>query len=256
MKVKDDKEIKCKNILNAYCETLKNFPPLTKEEERYLLKRYKEDNDISARQKLITSNLRYALKFVISYNNKKNVPIEDLIEEANIGLIKAVDEFNLSNENRIISYANWKMLFSLQEATKDDIQKTNGVDEFIDNISESEDNLDDNIEYIGIDEYLDFENYDDEYESPESDYYVEELYENDGIIFSQKTLIKTLLSELNERECDMISMYYGVNNYKKEHTLNEIGEKYNITKERVRQIIEKCKRKMRIKALVENQIYA
>jgi len=54
----------------------------------------------------------------------------------------------------------------------------------------------------------------------------------------------------------MICMYYGVNEYKKEHTLNEIGEKHNITKERVRQIIEKCKRKMRIKALVENKYYA
>ena len=72
-------DIKNSTFLSNYYETLKNFPPLTKEEERVLLKRYKEDNDISARQKLITSNLRYALKYVINYNNKKNVPLEDLI---------------------------------------------------------------------------------------------------------------------------------------------------------------------------------
>ena len=245
-------DIKNSTFLSNYYETLKNFPPLTKEEERVLLKRYKEDNDISARQKLITSNLRYALKYVINYNNKKNVPLEDLIAEANIGLIKAVDEFNLSNENRIISYANWKMLFSLQEATKNE-DNINNDDYEINNLS-----CEDDVEHCDkecFEQYYDEDEQDSGQDINNNDGYVD-YYEDEYGAYQIKELIDTLLSDLSGREYDMICMYYGVNEYKKEHTLNEIGEKHNITKERVRQIIEKCKRKMIIKALVENKYYA
>lgn len=253
MSKKNEKDfnIKSSSLLHYY-ESLKNFPPLSKEEERVLLKRYKENNDIIARQKLITSNLRYALKYVIKYNQKKNVPIEDLIEEANIGLIKAVDEFNLSNENRIICYANWKMLFSLQEATKSNLDYCEN--DYIINTYKKNDDEDD-LDNFYFNTNFNDDNYDDDYNQT-LDYDIEDSnfdIEND---MYTKALTKSLMCELNEREYDIISMYFGINKNEKEYTLSEIGEKHGITKERVRQIIEKCKRKMRIKAIIENKYYA
>jgi RNA polymerase sigma factor (sigma-70 family) len=162
------------------------------------------------------------------------------------------NHFNLSNENRIISYANWKMLFSLQEATKNE-DNINNDDYELNNIS-----CEDDVEYCDkecFEQYYDEDEQDSDYDTNNNDGYID-YYEDEYGVYQIKELIDTLLSDLSGREYDMICMYYGVNEYKKEHTLNEIGEKHNITKERVRQIIEKCKRKMRIKALVENKYYA
>lgn len=231
------------SILDTYYAELKNFPPITKEEERILLKKYKENHDTIARQRLITSNLRYALKYVINYNKTKNIPIEDLISEANIGLIEAVDKFEIGNDNRIVTYANWRMLYNMQEAEKQE-------------------------KYNITEEYELNKLHDDEYENDANFYERDDLYEGVAKTYDRidddsenetaenkyiKDVISTLVSELSKREYNMICMYYGING-EKESTLAEIGKKNNITKERVRQIIEKSKRKMRIKALVENKI--
>jgi RNA polymerase sigma factor (sigma-70 family) len=241
MKCNEKKNEEVNSLLHNYYETLKNFPPLSKEEERVLLKKYKEENDFVARQKLITSNLRYALKYVIKYNNKNNVPLEDLIEEANMGLIKAVDEYDLNNENRIITYANWKMLFNLQEATKNNVEN-NAEDYQLNSASnDKEEDSEEQHENNIIHENL----------VCDDNFYTSENEKNK----QNRQCVEILMEELGEREYDMISMYYGVNDYKKETTLAEIGGKYGLTKERVRQIIDKTKRKMRIKALVENINY-
>lgn len=230
-----------KKSVAIYYDSLKNFPPLSEKEERILLRRYKKNNDIVARQKLINHNLRYALKYAIEYSNKNNQPIEDTIQLANLGLIEAIEKFDLKNENRITSYANWRMLYSIQSGTEDKVMD-NTVDDY-------------NISCIG-DLSEDCEDREEEYNGTHDD---EDALKEECNIFDSEInteqLLQVLMSELNEREYDMVTMYFGLNDLQKEYTLDEIGKKYNLTKERVRQIIEKGKRKMRIKALVENKTY-
>ena len=69
-----------------------------------------------------------------------------------------------------------------------------------------------------------------------------------------KKFIDTVFNVLDERESDMINMYYGRLGYK-EYTLEQIGKKYKLTKERVRQIIEKAFRKLRSEAMVMDSKY-
>ena len=94
----------------------------------------------------------------------------------------------------------------------------------------------------------------DDYEEDEKSLYINEAFyddENDDDIKQKEVIVETLLSGLTEREKDFLVMYYGLGN-NKEYTLQEIGDKYGLTRERVRQVIEKLKRKMRCKALSES----
>lgn len=232
---KKNKTLLNKDAISAYNKALRNFPPITKTEERRLLERYKKYNDISARQKLITSNLRYAMKYAIEHNSKK-LPLEDLIEEANVGLIEAIDRFELSNDNRIGVYANWRMLYNIQNInagviptnTCEDTDYTskNDYQEWESDICE-----DSALNCLGID-----------YDKDDNGESFDAVH--------NKEFVLSLLDTLEEKEGDMIRMYYGVSGMK-EHTLQEIGDKYGICKERVRQIIDKGIRKMRVTALVE-----
>ena len=167
-----------------------------------------------------------------------------IIQEANIGLIKAVDEYNLTNDNRIITYANWKMLDSIQRLTEKNVKTSNEEYHFNEekNSTNDEDNYDD-IEYeSNVDE-------------SENDFeFLNNADNTEENIAKKQELVNQLMTELTEREFDMVSMYYGINNIPRQN-LEKIGEKHKLTKERVRQIIEKGKRKMRIKALVENKTY-
>ena len=92
--------------VKSYFDGLKEFKPLSKKEERELLWKYKIGNDISARNKLINANLRYACKMASAYRNR-GVSFSDLISEANMGLIEAIDKFDMSNDVKIISYSKW-----------------------------------------------------------------------------------------------------------------------------------------------------
>lgn len=231
--------------IKAYYNSIKNIPVLTKEEERLLLYRYKKKNDIIAKQKLINSNLKYALKFAMDYNiNNTDTNLDDAVQDANLGLIKAIEEYDMSNDNRIICFANWKMLDSIQQGKATKIETVS--DDYLFNNKTISENYDD----------VDDDNYDDVNEL--DDYLIDDddCFNFDDIPseIRNKNLVDTLMGVLTEREYDMISLYYGLHG-KQKCTLDEVGEKYNLTKERVRQIIEKSKRKMRIKALVENKIY-
>jgi RNA polymerase sigma-32 factor len=95
-----------KNSLESYLVQINQFPLLTKDEEFQLAVRYRDDNDISAAHKLITSNLRFVVKVALEYKSY-GVKLLDLIQEGNIGLMMAVKKFNPDKGYRFISYAIW-----------------------------------------------------------------------------------------------------------------------------------------------------
>lgn len=92
--------------LKIYLSQIERYPVLSREEENALAKRYKDEGDSSAGQALITSNLRFVIKVALGYRNY-GVKLMDLIQEGNIGLMKAVQRFDPERGYRLISYAIW-----------------------------------------------------------------------------------------------------------------------------------------------------
>ena len=92
------------NGLHAYLEEIKKFPVLSEEEETLLLQEFKEKGNLAAAQKLITSHLRLAVKIALTYR-RYGLPTADLISEANIGLMQAVKKFDINKNVRLSTYA-------------------------------------------------------------------------------------------------------------------------------------------------------
>lgn len=94
------------NSLFSYLEKIKKFPMLSETEEYSLICSFKEDGDVVAAQKLVTSHLRLAAKIAFGYR-RYGLPMADIISEANIGLMQAVKKFDLDKKVRLSTYAIW-----------------------------------------------------------------------------------------------------------------------------------------------------
>ena len=94
------------NGLAAYFEKIKTFPILSEEEEQSLIVEFKQNNNLSAAHRLVLSHLRLAAKIALTYR-RYGLPLADLISEANIGLMQAVKKFDLDKKVRLSTYAVW-----------------------------------------------------------------------------------------------------------------------------------------------------
>lgn len=94
------------NSLQSYLAQIRNYPVLSREEEYELAMKHRETGDIEAARKLIVSNLKFVVRIANEYKNY-NVNTMDLIQEGNIGLMKAVRGFDPTKGYRLISYAVW-----------------------------------------------------------------------------------------------------------------------------------------------------
>ncbi len=92
--------------LNAYLEQIKKFPVLTEDEEKKLVDDFVHRGDFQAAQKLITSHLRLAAKVALTYK-RYGLPMQDVISEANLGLMQAVKKFDPDKKVRLATYALW-----------------------------------------------------------------------------------------------------------------------------------------------------
>ena len=257
--------------IKNYFKELRKIEQISGEEQTKLAILAKQGDKV-AMDNLIKCNLRFVLTIAKEYQYG-SIEIEDLINEGNIGLIKAIDKFEPSKGYKFISYAVWwvrqsimqyiyengsmvrlpinkinaigkvnrasEQLFQtldreptfeeIQEATKfstDDIKST-----FVDNRCFSIDQKiseDSDSELVNI---IPGETLDD----------VEEKMNEDSL----KTEINDVLSSLTEREIEIMNMYFGLNG-SKELSLKEIGEKLNLTNERIRQIKELALKKLRM----------
>ncbi|GMV42587.1 MAG: RNA polymerase sigma factor RpoD [Myxococcales bacterium] len=95
-----------RSSLDQYLIEINRFPLLSREEEQEYARRLVEEGDMDAARKLVTSNLRFVVKVAFEYRNYE-VKLIDLIQEGNIGLMKAVSKFNPDRGYRLISYAVW-----------------------------------------------------------------------------------------------------------------------------------------------------
>ena len=216
----------------AYFDSIKNTKPLTKKEEKLLWKRFHENNDLTAREKLIKANLKFVPTIARQFKGC-GLPFADIVEEGNVGLIKAIDRFDPKRDTKVISYAVWWIRKCILEAIeKKSVLDTDNVDDVF-NATNDEDTQNDepNIKTI-IPEKID-EN--EEHEMP----------------FNVKQLVEELFEGVPERERNIISEYYGLYGDSPK-TLDEIGLEVNLTKERVRQLNEKALKRMRSNALLKN----
>lgn len=260
-----------KDLVSLYLNDIRKHEILTKEEEQDLLIKAKS-GDEQAKQQLILSNLRLVVNIAKNYSNK-GLGFIDLISEGNFGLIHAIDKFDYTKGYRFSTYAVW---WIKQAITKAIISKgreiripsykhdlLNKVNKFIMNyITEysSYPNIDAIAEGTGLEEkkiqkvMLEFQDMLSLNASIGDDIYLEdtisqdddESLENQVLGEIAKEEINAILDLLKPREKDILTLRYGL--FGQEiHTLEEVGKKFNITRERVRQIEKKTLDKLRIK---------
>jgi RNA polymerase primary sigma factor len=225
-------------VTQTYFNDLKKYKPLSKSRERRLLKLCKR-GDEKAKNELLEANLKFVFDIAKKYTGR-GISIGELISEGNMGLIKAVDKFDESQDVKFISYAVWWIRHAMLDCIKKNkMIRYVELDHEDGNSKTLERKLtDDEDEMISSDDVL-FSNEHDERNRETNE--------------EQKKIVSGLLSILSPREKFVIENYYGVNN-RNELTLIEIGDELKLSSERVRQIKEKGLRKLRSKVLLMNNI--
>ncbi len=258
--------------LDKYLNDIGKIPMLTAEEEAELARRIRQ-GDHSALERLTKSNLRFVVSVAKQYQNQ-GLSLSDLINEGNVGLMKAARRFDETKGFKFISYAVWWIRQSILQAIVEysrivrlplnKVGSYNKVNEaFLSFVQEferepTEEELADlldlkpkevsnmlkgNSRHLSVDAPIGGEEGDstmldiissDEDMSPD-----ESLMEQ-----SLKEEVQQGLSILSPREVEVLSSYYGLNGHKA-LTLEEIGELYGLTRERVRQIKERAIRRLR-----------
>lgn len=260
-----------KDLVSLYLNDIRKHDILTKEEEQDLLIKAKS-GDEQAKQQLILSNLRLVVNIAKNYSNK-GLGFIDLISEGNFGLIHAIDKFDYTKGYRFSTYAVWWIKQAITKAIiskgreiripsyKHDI--LNKVNKFIMGyITEhsSYPSIDSIAAGTGLEEkkiqkvMLEFQDMlslnasigDDIYLEDTISQADEESLENQVLGEIAREEINAILGLLKPREKDILTLRYGL--FGQEiHTLEEVGKKFNITRERVRQIEKKTLDKLRIK---------
>ena len=253
------------NSISLYLKEIDKFPLLTPEEEKELAKRI-EMGDTKAKEKLILSNLRFVISVAKKYQGF-GLPLSDLISEGNLGLITAAERFDYRKGYHFISYAIWWIRQSILKAISEKsrmvrmpMNRTNELMQiwkFSENYLKktgkrpTEEILSENllIEKEDIKKILDmsqnyssleeiFGNEDNNAEEQIFNSYFNdyELHPEDKVLnLSLKEQINKLLSKLPERERKIIECRFGLNG-EEPQSLSAIGQKLNLTKERIRQI--------------------
>lgn len=260
-----------KDLVSLYLKDIRKHNILTKEEEQELLKKAQE-GDLEAKQKLILSNLRLVVNIAKKYTNK-GLGFIDLISEGNFGLIHAIDKFDSEKGYRFSTYAVW---WIKQAVTKAIISKgreiripsykhdiLNKINKFIMNYitsNSSYPSIDIISDGTGLSEkkvqkvMLEFQDMlslnaaigDDIYLEDTISQDEEESLENKVLDQLAKEEIGKILNQLKPREREILTLRYGLAGGKI-HTLEEVGQQFDITRERVRQIEKKTLEKLRNK---------
>lgn len=254
-----------------YLQQIRNIPLLTKEEEYSLATRI-TSGDNEAKQELITHNLRLVVSIAKRYHDC-GLPLIDLIQEGNIGLMTAASKFDLSYNCRFSTCATWWIRQAIGRALTNSarlIRLPSHINDIVSKVAKKRNELYQlenrepteeelasalglNLETVqmaidvaSIPTSLDTPVGEDDdntlgdlvsdgrYESPESNI----------IKQANRAIIEQVLSTLSPRENQILNLRFGLTSGKPE-TLDEVGKQFNLTRERIRQIETKAMRKLR-----------
>jgi len=271
---------KVKDSVKQYLKEIGKYKLLTKDQEYNLAKLASEGDEI-ARERLINSNLRLVVKYAKQYNNR-GLPFTDLINAGNIGLIRATEKFDYQKGFKFSTYATWWIQQAINRSIADQaklIRIPVHMVETINKMKKAEKELaqknqstptaaeiakqmsaqgltvteDDVRRYqrISLDPVsLEKPTKDDE-DSKTGDFIADETVESPKE-FADRELLhaaleKAMLENLNPREVEVLKLRTGFDDGKI-RTLEEVGLKYDLTRERIRQIESKAFRKLSEKA--------
>lgn len=257
--------------LDKYLQEIGKVDLLTPDEEVELAKRIREGDQL-ALEKLTKANLRFVVSVAKQYQNQ-GLSLGDLINEGNLGLIKAAQRFDETRGFKFISYAVWWIRQSILQALAEQsrivrlpLNRVGSLNKISKTFSELEQKFEREpspeelaeVLEVTTAEVVDTLKISGRHVSMDAPFVQGEenslldVLENDGeeapdlglLTESLRREVQRALSTLTQREADVITLYFGLNG---EHsmTLEEIGEKFNLTRERVRQIKEKAIRRLR-----------
>jgi RNA polymerase primary sigma factor len=257
--------------LDKYLQEIGKVDLLTPDEEVELAKRIKEGDQI-ALEKLTKANLRFVVSVAKQYQNQ-GLSLGDLINEGNLGLIKAAQRFDETRGFKFISYAVWWIRQSILQALAEQsrivrlpLNRVGSLNKISKTFSELEqkyerepspEELAEVLE-VTTAEVVDTLKISGRHVSMDAPFVQGEenslldVLENDSeetpdqglMTDSLRREVQRALSTLTQRESDVIALYFGLDG-NHAMTLEEIGEKFSLTRERVRQIKEKAIRRLR-----------
>jgi len=274
---KKGKRSDANRALGAYLDEISKYEPLEPEKEIELAQRIKKGDPV-AKQKLTEANLRFVVSVAKEYQCN-GLPLTDLINEGNVGLIKAAERFDETRGFKFISYAVWWIRQSILQALAEHSrivrlplnrvgtikkitkeaerqEKQNERSPRQDEIAEGLD-MDDGDVANSIKMSRRHHSLDMPFQEGESNS-LSDVIKNpkapspdEGLMSeSLKQDIENALGSLKEKERTVLKMYFGIGcEYPK--TLNEIGEEFDLTRERIRQIKDKAIRRLRHKTRSE-----
>jgi RNA polymerase primary sigma factor len=246
-RVKDD-------VLKRYLEDIRHTNPVSRKEEQSLFRLTAKGN-CTARERLVSANMRFVLKVALQYRGA-SIPLQDLVSEGSMGLIRAIESFDYSRGLKFISYAVWWIKAYITRAineqsglirlpanqhlrVKKAIKSVNAPEELSDDIRrliqlvEGGMSLDDPMNINNEKTYSEIMA-DDKYLSPEAETEISKM----------EQITQVILGELPPREAEVIRGLFGID-HDSPRNLREVGESLNISHERVRQLRDQALKRIR-----------
>jgi RNA polymerase primary sigma factor len=252
------------NTLALYLEEINRIPLLTREEEKTCAREAAKGNT-AARNKLVSANLRFVVNVAKKYQGQ-GLPLEDLISEGNIGLLNAIERYDVEKGYHFISYAVWwirqAVLKAICEKSRMIRLPLNRANELVQIekarrfVQEGESEIQEVARLLDMDPghvenllavsrdmvSLEHPLYDEKDSTTLGDFIEATKYRSPDALAMDSALhddIEHLLDNLDKKEADVIRFRYGLGN-NTPLSLKEIGDRFHLTKERIRQIEKKA----------------
>lgn len=271
--LKDNKQDELRNnyLYRDYLKDISNYECFTEEEEKEYTTEYYKTRNKEIRNKIVNANLRLVVSIAKRYT-KYDINMLDIIQDGNLGLMRAVEMFDPNKECRFSTYASrWIMQYIVRgidnkkkmiripvyqlNFMKKVLKRRNNllqidgkypsVEDLAAYYEVSEDEIKEALRYArahtSLNQHLnyDFTDFDCELQDIMSEDNLinnkEDHFFDDYDLFFLKDIIEEVVSNLPERQQDIIRMRFGLNPYTKELSLKEIGVKYHVTGEAIRQ---------------------